>query len=337
MLAAAGALARRGVMVRHLEAFESMAVIDTVMFDKTGTLTRDAMVLKATQVREGVSVDQALAMAAVLAQYSLHPVSRTLVAAAADGGALSSWKTRDVKEVAGGGVSGQVWSGDDPAAASPLRLGSAKFCGLDSGPKTALQACLSDERGWLATFELQEDVRPDAMETVKALQSAGITVRLLSGDGPDAAMRVADRVGITEFRGACTPQDKLDFLRHAQQLGHKIAVVGDGLNDGPVLAAAHVSFAFGQAVPLAQAQADFVVLGDQLSAVAHTLLTARRTLRIVRQNLWWAALYNAVCVPLAVLGWLPAWLAGLGMALSSLLVVLNALRLSSSVQFLRKN
>ena len=338
MLAAAGALARRGVMVRHLEAFESMAVIDTVMFDKTGTLTRDAMVLKATQVREGVLIDQALVMAAVLAQYSLHPVSRTLVAAAADSGALSSWKARDVQEVAGGGVSGQVWSGDDPAAASALRLGSAKFCGVDAaGPMTALQACLSDERGWLATFELQEDVRPDALETVKALQSAGITVHLLSGDGPDAAMRVADRVGITEFRGACTPQDKLDFLRNAQQLGRKVAVVGDGLNDGPVLAAAHVSFAFGQAVPLAQAQADFVVLGDQLSTVAHTLLTARRTLRIVRQNLWWAALYNAVCVPLAVMGWLPAWLAGLGMALSSLLVVLNALRLSSIVQFLRKN
>jgi Cu2+-exporting ATPase len=140
---------------------------------------------------------------------------------------------------------------------------------------------------------------------------------------------VAVQVGIAAFQGDCSPQNKLAFLRNSQQLGHKVAVVGDGLNDGPVLAAAHVSFAFGQAVPLAQAQADFIVLGDQLSAVVKTLLMARRTLRVVRQNLWWAAIYNAVCVPLAVVGWLPAWLAGLGMALSSLLVVLNALRLSN--------
>ena len=112
-------------------------------------------------------------------------------------------------------------------------------------------------------------------------------------------------------------------------------MVGDGLNDGPVLAGAHVSFAFGQAVPLAQAQADFVVLGDRLASVAQTLLRSRQTLAIVRQNLWWAAFYNAVCVPLAVVGWLPAWLAGMGMALSSLLVVLNALRLSAAIGPLR--
>jgi Cu2+-exporting ATPase len=115
-----------------------------------------------------------------------------------------------------------------------------------------------------------------------------------------------------------------------------VAVVGDGLNDGPVLAGAQVSFAFGQAVPLAQAQADFVVLGEQLGAVVKTLRLAHRTLRVVRQNLGWAAAYNAVCVPLAVAGWLPAWLAGLGMGLSSLLVVLNALRLSDSRKPRRK-
>jgi Cu2+-exporting ATPase len=117
-------------------------------------------------------------------------------------------------------------------------------------------------------------------------------------------------------------------LRKAQQQGHTVAVVGDGLNDGPVLAGAHVSFAFGQAVPLTQSRSDFIVLGTRLMAVAHSIAQARRTLHIVRQNLWWAALYNAVCVPLAVVGWLPAWLAGLGMAFSSLFVVLNAMRLT---------
>lgn len=333
MLAAAGTLARRGILVRRLEAFEALAAIDTVLFDKTGTLTRDLMVLGSTQVREGVPLGDVLAMAAALAQYSLHPVSKALVAAAGQIGTPASWKADAVVEVAGQGVSGRVWYGDASLTPIDLRLGSASFCGIELARPDSSQACLSDARGWLATFELHEDVRSDAQETVAALQREGIAVHLLSGDTPEAAARVAARVGIPEFQGDCEPQDKLDFLRNAQQLGHKVAVVGDGLNDGPVLAAAHVSFAFGQAVPLAQAQADFVVLGDQLSAVVKALRLARRTLRVVRQNLWWAAIYNAVCVPLAVAGWLPAWLAGLGMALSSLLVVLNALRLSKTSSY----
>lgn len=336
MLAAAGTLARQGVLVRQLEAFETLASIDTVMFDKTGTLTRDVMVLGSTQVREGVTAQQVLAMAAALAQHSLHPVSKALVAAAQGAGYSLSWKADAVNEVAGGGLSGRVLSSQTSPTSTYLRLGSAKFCGIEVPRQDLLQACLSDEQGWLATFILLEDVRPDALQTVAALQREGIAVHLLSGDSDQAAARVAVRVGITEFQGDCSPQDKLDFLRKAQQRGRKVAVVGDGLNDGPVLASAHVSFAFGQALPLAQAQADFVVLGDQLGAVVQTLLMARRTLRVVRQNLWWAAIYNAVCVPLAILGWIPAWLAGLGMALSSLLVVLNALRLSNSVKPTRK-
>ena len=184
----------------------------------------------------------------------------------------------------------------------------------------------------MATFELHEDLRPDAQAAVAALFAQGVQVHLLSGDLASAVARVARQTGISQARGGCKPQDKLALLRELQAQGHKVAMVGDGLNDGPVLAGAHVSFAFGQAVPLAQARSDFVVLGNRLDDVVQTLLRARRTLRVVRQNLWWAAIYNAVCVPLAVAGWLPAWLAGMGMALSSLLVVLNALRLSHGVK-----
>lgn len=334
MLAAAGALARSGVLVRRLEAFEALATVDTVMFDKTGTLTRDALVLSSTQVREGVSVEQALTMAAALAQHSLHPVSKALVAAAGGVGDLHQWKADAVAEVVGQGVSGRVWLNGTEVSCADLRLGSADFCGINMSRPESPHACLIDQHGWLATFELHEDVRPDAQPTVSALQQAGVAVHLLSGDGVVAAARVAVQVGVKEFRGDCAPQDKLDFLQNSQHSGHKVAVVGDGLNDGPVLAGAHVSFAFGQAVPLAQAQADFVVLGDKLDVIAKTWFLARRTMLIVRQNLWWAAIYNAVCVPLAVVGWLPAWLAGLGMALSSLLVVLNALRLSEGVKSL---
>ena len=336
MLAAAGHLAQRGVLVRRLEAFEALADIDTVMFDKTGTLTRDAMVLGATQTRAGVSANDALRFAAALAQHSLHPVSRALLAAAGGAERLQELQVDAVCETAGQGVSARVSTKTTAGAPAELRLGSAVFCGVDVQPSQALQAHLSDRDGWMATFELLEDVRPDAKRTINVLQQQGISVHLLSGDGVQAASRVGAEVGIHAVQGDCTPQDKLNFLRQAQLAGHKVAVVGDGLNDGPVLAGAHVSFAFGRSVPLAQSQSDFVILGEQLGDVTQTVFLARRTLRIVRENLIWAAVYNAVCVPLAVLGWLPAWLAGLGMALSSLVVVLNAMRLSSRHPLLGK-
>jgi Cu2+-exporting ATPase len=190
---------------------------------------------------------------------------------------------------------------------------------------------LADTHGWLATFELREDLRADAVASVAALLHAGIRVQMLSGDSTDSVARVARVAGIALATGGCSPQDKLSALRLLQAQGHRVAMVGDGLNDGPVLAGANVSFAFGQSVPLAQAQADFVVMGSDLMAVAQAIRVARRTMKVVRQNLWWALCYNMACVPLAVAGWLPAWAAGLGMASSSLLVVLNALRLARGV------
>ena len=332
MLASAGALARRGVLVRRLQALEALATVNTVVFDKTGTLTRDAFTLGEVRTREGVSKKDALAMAAALAQHSLHPVSRALAAAGHDGTlGAPSWSAKNVQESAGQGVSGELFMTGAMAPFLSVRLGSARFCGVELPATDALHACLSDEQGWVATFELQEDLRSDAFAAVASLVAQGLQVHLLSGDLSDSVARVARQAGINDARGSCTPQDKLDFLRELQSKGRKVAMVGDGLNDGPVLAGAHVSFAFGQAVPLAQAQSDFVVLGDKLASVVQTLMLARRTLGIVRQNLWWAAIYNAVCIPLAVAGWLPAWMAGLGMALSSLLVVLNALRLSTAI------
>jgi Cu2+-exporting ATPase len=340
MLATAGALAKRGVLVRRLQALESLASVDTVVFDKTGTLTRDTIGLLATATRAGITEDRALRLAAALARQSLHPVSRALYAAwtgsaeAQRSGGVACYSVSQVQETMGQGIAGKLHdlAPDADGAAtgdSTLRLGSAAFCGVPHPLAGGLHACLSDAQGWLATFELQEEVRDDAQRCVLALQADGIEVRLLSGDVPQAVQRVANRLGIAQALGGCTPQDKLDQLRQAQLEGRRVAMVGDGLNDGPVLAGAHVSFAVGASVPLARAQADFVILGDQLSGVAQSLRQARSTLRVVRQNLWWAAAYNALCVPLAIAGWLPAWAAGLGMACSSLLVVLNALRLSA--------
>ncbi len=337
MLAAAGALARGGVMVRKLQALEALAEVDTLVFDKTGTLTRDAMVVEAIDVREGVSPDEALAMAAALARHSLHPVSRALAVAHTNRESVTSgnrsWACDAVTEAPGRGLSGLAASGRDgrDARAVSLRLGSAVFCAVSAHHSSGLHSYLSDEQGWLATFSLAEDLRPQAALAIASLAELGVTVHMLSGDSVDSVARVAAQVGIAHVRGACTPDDKLACVRALQAQGHRVAMVGDGLNDGPVLAGANVSFAFGQAVPLAQAKADFVVLGEKLMSVVHTVKLAQRTLRIVRQNLWWALVYNAACVPLAVIGLLPAWLAGLGMATSSLVVVLNALRLARNL------
>jgi Cu2+-exporting ATPase len=175
---------------------------------------------------------------------------------------------------------------------------------------------------------MHEQLRPEAAQAVTALIQAGLQVRLLSGDGQDSVQRIARSVGIQNAQGACSPDDKLAALRAMQEKGRKVLMVGDGLNDGPVLAGAHASVAFGQAVPLAQAQSDFVVQGQRLWSVVHAVQLARKAMSVVRQNLWWALLYNAACVPLAVAGLLPAWLAGLGMASSSLVVIVNALRLN---------
>lgn len=324
-LAAAGALARRGVLVRRLEALESCAAVDTVVFDKTGTLTEDRMTVTLSRVREGLDPVQAWRMAAALAQHSLHPLSKAIVQAAGDVSASAT----DVTEVPGQGLRGHVLSG---AGAKPhsMRLGSAAFCGMppsveaSNGP----QVHLSDDAGWLASFDMDEALRPEARSSVGALRALGLQVQLLSGDLIAAVARLASRAGIDEALGQHTPEAKLAHVRGLQQRGRRVVMVGDGMNDGPVLACADVSVAMGQAVPLAQAKSDFIVLGGQLTAVPALLQHARRTHAVVRQNLWWAALYNAVCVPLAVLGFMPPWLAGLGMAASSLLVVLNSARLA---------
>ena len=329
MLTSAGLLARHGVLVRRIQAIESLASVNTVIFDKTGTLTDATLGLRALHVRDGITSAQALQIAASLAQHSLHPVSRALVGAASGAAFIP---LINVKALAGMGLEGEP---DDPKAfncVGSLRLGSARFCNIegpaDAGVNDATQVYLADSQGWLASFELDEVVRPDAGKTIAALKAMGIAVQMLSGDRKVAATRVAHQLGLLSVQGDCTPQTKLAHLQQLQQQGHKVLMVGDGLNDGPVLAGADVSLAVGMAVPLAQAQCDFVMPGAQLMMLPAMLLQAQRTMRVVRQNLAWAATYNAVCVPLALAGWLPAWLAGLGMAASSLLVIANAARLS---------
>jgi Cu2+-exporting ATPase len=163
---------------------------------------------------------------------------------------------------------------------------------------------------------------------VRALQSAGVGTEILSGDNQDRVQAVAERLGIIEARSAASPQDKLARIVALTQSGRRVAMVGDGINDAPVLAQAEVSVAFATGAALAQHHADLLILGEGLGGLAQARTLAQRTLRVVAQNLAFAAAYNALCIPLALAGLLPPWLAGIGMAGSSLVVVLNALRLA---------
>lgn len=328
MLSSAGALARRGILVRRLQAFEALADIETVVFDKTGTLTQDRLVLKRVQPRSGVDRAQALALAGAIAAGSLHPVARALVDAA---GKEQSDTTipplAEVLEMAGQGMQAR------DAQGALLRLGSAEFCGVS--PDEAVgdaRVWLADARGWLAHFSLEEGLRDDAREAVQALHAAHVRTMLLSGDRADAAELVARAIGVNDVVAGASPEDKLAQVVSMQGSGQRLAMVGDGLNDGPVLARADTSFALGHAAPLAQAQADYVLQSGKVMDVAWTLHQARRTMRVVRQNLVWAGLYNLISVPLALVGWMPPWLAGLGMAGSSLVVIVNALRLASDAE-----
>jgi len=333
MLSSAGALAKAGVMLRSLQALQMLAKVDTVIFDKTGTLTQEDFSVQRTVTREGILPEQALAWAAALANHSLHPVSRSLVLAMGDK-MLNLGALENIQEFAGQGVQA-TWRSTqtDSGSRKELRLGSAAFCGLPAAQGDVLHACLSDQDGWLATFEFAETPRAEAAATLRALEGMGLRIRVLSGDGQASVTQLASRLNIAHAMGACSPEEKLKQVKQEQALGRRVAMVGDGLNDGPVLAGADVSFALGQALPLAQSKADFVLMASDLKPLVATFALSRKTLAIVRQNLIWAAFYNFACVPLAMMGYLPAWLAGLGMACSSLGVVLNAMRLSQTLEF----
>ena len=325
LLAAAGALVRRGVLVQRFDALESLAAIDTVCFDKTGTLTQARPEIVAAELQPaaralGFDEARARAIAAGLGALSTHPLARAIADGSPGQAALSF---EHVREHPGLGVEGVCGDGVE------YRLGSAPWAtrgtvcvvGTD-GPET----WLGGPGGALARFDFAEVLRDDARATLDALRGCGLEVRLLSGDASARVADVARRLGVAEARGDATPADKLAAIAALQAAGHRVAMVGDGLNDAPVMARADASFAIGDGPAQTRSQADFILLSGSLADVAEARVTARRAMRIVRQNLAWAIAYNATCVPLALLGWFPPWAAGLGMATSSLFVVANALR-----------
>jgi Cu2+-exporting ATPase len=331
MTAAAGALARRGVLIARLDALEPLAQVRRLFFDKTGTLTEDRLELAAVQPLaampgQGVSLDDLRQRAAALASRSTHPLSRALAAAVPDATA-SVW--HDVREVPGLGLSGVDADGRTWRLGRPDWVGAA---GPDAAGRDDLRLAFGpDGQAWLG-FAFDERLRADAVETLRDLRAQGVEVQLLSGDAASRVERLAARLAAAgaplPVQAAATPEDKLAAVRAAQADGVRVAMVGDGVNDAPVLAQADVAFAMGQGALVARATADAIVVGNRLASIARARRLAQRTLRVVRQNIVWAAAYNALSIPLALAGWLPPWAAGLGMALSSLLVVGNSMRLA---------
>jgi len=267
------------------------------------------------------------AIAAALERHSEHPLARAFAAIPAAPG------LHHVQVAAGRGLSGEL-------EGIRYRLGRADYVcelcrdaaasrvpGIEAGRSDCVEIILGDEHGPLAQFLLSDSLREDAPGTLSGLTALGLTPVIASGDVPGIVTLLARRLGVPEAHAALQPADKVALVRRLQAAGHGVAMVGDGINDAPVFAAADVSIAIGSGTELAKVSADLILPGEALAPLIDGVRTARRMRRIIRQNLAWAILYNATAVPVAAAGWLSPWMAAAGMSLSSLLVVLNAMRL----------
>ncbi len=317
--AATGALTGLGVLTTRGHALETLAHASHMIFDKTGTLTEGRLSLVEVRLLSGLDREHSLQLAASLEQASEHPIARAL--------------RREVETIPeahsllatpGGGIEGMI-------EGRRYRIGTAAFVsGLwpDShGQSLPGGVVLGDEDGLLAEFLFTDPLRENAREALDGLRRLGLQIELLSGDEEQAVQRIAGQLDIACARARCRPEDKLAYIHALQQQGAIVAMVGDGVNDAPVLAGAQVSIAMGGGTQLAHASADMVLLSEQLPHLVDAVGTSRRTLAIIRQNLGWALVYNVIAVPLAASGQIAPWMAAIGMSASSLVVVLNALRL----------
>ncbi|WP_240725095.1 heavy metal translocating P-type ATPase [Mangrovimicrobium sediminis] len=320
LTAAAGALRGSGVIVRGENALEALSRCTHLVFDKTGTLTAGQLSLDRVHPLADIAENELLAIAAALQQWSNHPISRAFA------GVERTLDCDSVDQVVGAGLDG-VRGGQH------YRMGSAAFCrdlcpALPQPPDDALYwvALCSDERP-LAWFGFGDHTRAEAPAVVAAAERAGIHTGLLSGDSSPRGPQLATELGMAVIGTGLQPREKLEKVREMQAGGAVVAMVGDGLNDAPVLGAADASFAVAGATDLARAQADFVLAAD-LGGVTRTWRKARACRRIILQNFAWALGYNLCAIPLAAAGLVPPWAAAIGMSLSSLLVVTNSLRLN---------
>jgi len=324
LAAAAGALGRRQILCVRSDTLETLSRVTHVVLDKTGTLTTGDVRMTGITACGAHDADVCKSIAASLEQGAAHPIARALAGAARD-----VWVARDITAVPGYGVEGSL-------DGVHYRLGRPDWvAGICTTPPPADAATdaettigLASAAGWHALLRFGDTLRPSAAALVAALRDMGLHVLLVSGDREATVRQAADAVGIADWRANASPDDKRASVGALQAQGAIVAMVGDGINDAPGLARANVSIALGNAAALTQWTADAVVLGGDLARVAYALRAARRTFRVIRQNLGWALAYNIVAIPLAITDHLSPLAAAAGMSVSSLVVVGNAWRLS---------
>jgi P-type Cu2+ transporter len=334
--AATGTLTKHGLLTTRGHALETLARATHFVFDKTGTLTDGNLQLLKTHLHGDLNERQVLEIAGALEQHSEHPIAKAILKVISK----EIPKAEQVINQAGAGLQGIV-NGET------YYLGTAEF--LEQNNITISQhlreelQLAGDTLVWLANtkqicaaFALSDHLREGAFELVQNLQKSGIKTLLLTGDHEQSAKKVAQAVGITDIGFQLSPDDKLQKVKELQNNGAIVAMLGDGVNDAPVLAAAQISIAMGSGTQVARASADMILLSENLQQLQIGLQTARKTLRIIHQNLWWALGYNVFVLPAAMMGFIVPWIAGVGMAGSSLLVVFNALRLTEKKTSNRK-
>ena len=317
--AAAGSrLSQLRLLVTNGNAIESLSRATLAMFDKTGTLTIGEPRIAAVFVIDNAYTEKDCRLiAAALEHASTHPLARAFAMQEA----LPAVSSPNI--VIGQGVSGKVDGRE-------WRIGNAEFVGggVAADDSTTTHVFLGVDGHAIAWFDLEDELRPDARQTLNALRQLGLKTSLVSGDNKAAVENVAEALDIRDTHYGCTPENKLTIIEAAQQAGERVVMIGDGINDAPVLAGADTSVAPAHGALLAQTSADVIMLGESLTPLTTAIEMSRKTMRIVRQNLAWAIVYNTLALPLAAAGFVPPWLAAIGMSASSLVVVLNALRLN---------
>ncbi|WP_324033651.1 heavy metal translocating P-type ATPase [Aeromonas caviae] len=314
-------LTRSGILLRRGHVLDILTRANRIVMDKTGTLTTGNISLVSTQPLGELDAARCLALAQALETYSEHPIARAFRSKPlADGVPLAA---SDVTPVIGHGVQGVI-------EGKHYRIGSARWLELAQEESAAqgLAIYLADEHGLLARFILADTLRPDAGALIQAFKTAGLKTTILTGDGSDQADMLARELGVDELVKGVTPDGKLAYLKAREAAGDISIMVGDGINDAPVLAGAHASFAMAGGTDLAKNSADAILLADDLSRLLAARALALRTRKIIKENFAWSIGYNLLVLPLAASGWLPPYLAAAGMSLSSLIVVTNSMRLN---------